>query len=58
MGDGAEYTTEYCMNDKLAKKIRKANRHGWRNFYLEIKRQSFSVRWGIAWYILFGKREV
>ena len=26
-------------------------------FYKDIKAQSFSVRWGIAWFILFGNKK-
>ena len=45
------------MNGKLAKKIRREMKRNWKAFYKDIKAQSFSVRWGIAWFILFGDKK-
>lgn len=45
------------MNQRLAKKIRQANRRAWKEYFKAIKELPFTKRWGIAWYILFGKKE-
>ena len=44
------------MNARLARKIRQATRRNWREYFKDIKEQPFTVRWRIAWWIVFGKK--
>jgi len=47
------------MNGRLAKKLRQISKRNWRQYIAEIKELPFTVRWRIAWFIIFGsKRKV
>jgi len=44
------------MNGRIARKIRQVNRRNWREYLSEIKGLSFTVRWRLAWWLVFGKK--
>ncbi len=40
------------MNGRIAKKIRKAMKRNWREFYADIFTLSFSNRWSLGWALI------
>lgn len=45
------------MRGKLAKKIRKINRHQWIEYVEAVSGWPFTARWRLCWHILFKKKK-